>query len=510
MKQSSRTKNSFINSSVGSVTQIVNNLINFGIRTLFIYYLSTEYLGLNGLFSNILNILNFAELGFGNAIIYNMYKPVAEDDKERIKSLVKLYKLIYRMIGLLILILGLLVVPFMGYIIKDAPTVKENLNIIYILYLLQTVGTYFYGYKRAILIAYQKDYMNSVVDFIFNIIKAVIQIFILIFTQNYILYLLTYIVTTILSNIAISLKADKEYPFLKEKNVEKIEKKELTQIFENVKALIIYKFGSTIQNGTDNILLTMLVSLTAVGLYSNYNTVISAISGILWTVLTGMTGSIGNMNAKESDERKEKILLQVNFISSYLYGIAFICLAVLLNPFVTIWIGKEYIFSIETVITISACIYLKGFEFPMITYRNTLGIFKEGKKAPLISAIINIGLSIILGKLYGVLGIFLATIIAMCTTTIWYNPYILYKKRLNKSPKLYYLNSIYYIVAIIITFVICYKINSLMNLSGILGFIIQAIVTFILSNILLIIFVCRKQEFKEVKEKIIGLVKSRR
>ena len=507
IKESSRVKNSFINSSIGMFVEIVNNLINFGIRTIFIYYLSIDYMGLNGLYSNILNILNLAELGFGTAITYNLYKPVADDDKERIKTLVKLYKVIYRIIGLVVLILGVSIIPFLDNIIGEAPNINENLVVIYLLFLAQVVGTYFYGYKRDVFLVYQKAYINKIIDFTFNIIKAIIQVIILITTQNYILYLLTFIITTVLSNFLISTVANHKYPFLKDKDVKKISKLELKEIINNVKSLLVYKIGTIIQNGTDNVLLTVLVNLTAVGIYSNYNTVILAVNGIIWTVLTGMKGSIGNINAKETNIRKEEILLQVNFVSSYLYGVICVCLVILLNPFVTIWIGEQYLFPLVTVISIVGCIYLKGIEFPMITYRNTLGIFREGRIAPLISAILNIVLSIILGKIYGVPGIFIATILSMCFTTIWYNPYILYKKILNISPKKYYLDMIFYLLCTIITFLVCYKINQYIPYEGIMGFIIRSIIIFILSNIIMIILVCKKKEFKEVKVKLINIIK---
>ncbi len=507
IKESSRVENSFINSSIGMFVEIINNLINFGIRTIFIYYLSIDYMGLNGLYSNILNILNLAELGFGTAITYNLYKPVADDDKERIKSLVKLYKVIYRVIGIIVLMLGLSVIPFLGYIIRDTPDISENLTLIYLLFLSQVVGTYFYGYKRDVFLVYQKDYINKIVDFIFNIIKAIIQIVILVVTQNYILYLLTFIVTTILANLLISIIANRKYPFLKDKDVKKIDKSELKGIFSNVKSLLIYKLGTVVQNGTDNILLTVLVNLTAVGMYSNYNTVILAVNGVIWTLLTGMKGSIGNLNAKVTNDRKEEILSLVNFVSSYLYGVVCVCLAILLNPFITIWIGDEYLFPIFTVVVIVGCIYLKGIEFPMITYRNTLGVFKEGRMAPLVLSAINIVLSIILGKLFGVLGVFLATILAMCVTTIWYNPFILYKEKLKKSPKRYYIDMIIYALCAIITFAVCFKVNQYIPFEGILGFIVRSIIIFILSNIVMIILLCRKKEFREVKAKVLDLVK---
>lgn len=184
---SSRTKNSFRNSSVGSISQIISTFLNFLVRTIFIYYLGSEYLGINGLFSNILYILNFAELGIGNAIIYKLYKPVANDDKEQIKTWIKFYRKIYMCIGIFVLIVGLLVIPFMPYIIKEAPNISESLILIYLLYLLETAGTYFFGYKRSVFLVYERNYVNSLIDLSFSGLKSLIQALILVFTQNFIL-----------------------------------------------------------------------------------------------------------------------------------------------------------------------------------------------------------------------------------------------------------------------------------------------------------------------------------
>lgn len=503
----SRLINSLRNSSVNVIVEFINNLINFGIRTIFIYYLSVDYLGLNGLFNNILNFLNLAELGFGTAITYNLYKPVADDDKERIKSLVKLYKVIYRVIGLSVMTLGLLVIPFMGYLEKDAVSIEENIVLLYLLYLAQIVGSYLFGYKRNVFLVYQQDYLNKLVDFILNIIKAVLQIVILVMTKDYVLYLFIFIATTILSNVVIAIMVDKRYPFLRDKDVKDISREELKEIFKNVKSLFVYKIGTAIQNGTDNILLTIFVGLSAVGIYSNYNTVVLAVNKILWALLTGLKGSIGNLNAKETNERKEEILLEVNLISNYFYGVFSVCMMVLLNPFIVIWIGEEYLFPIGTVILIVLCIFLRGIEFPMITYRETLGLFKEGRMAPIAMVIVNIILSIIFGNLYGAHGIFLATVLSMCTTTLWYNPYILYKKRFNKSPRKYYLNSLYYFVSLVMIFLVCYNVDKLIPLAGIGGFIVRGIVAFGLSNILMLALIWKKQEFKEIKRRAFNLIK---
>lgn len=510
MKKESRIKNSLVNSITGFLGKSFNCLLGLVSRTVFIHVLSTEYLGVNGLFENILYILNFAELGFGNAIIYNMYKPVANNNKEKVKSLMNLYKKVYFVIGLIILGMGILLIPFLDIIITDAPNIKESLVVIYLLYLMQTLSTYFYGYKKSILTAYQKDYITNIINFVFLVLKSIFQIVFLIVTKEYLLYLLICIVSNILSNIIISIKVDKMFPYLKDKKYKKVSKKEKTEIKNNVKNLVVYKVGDVVSNGTDNILISMFTGITSVGLFYNYNNLFHQADGIIWDMLNGLTGSIANVNVKESKAKKESILLQTLFVSSYAYGFLCICLGILINPFITLWLGKKYLLSMNIILVYLIIIYLDGFSFITHVYRNTEGLFKYGKFLPLISASINIILSIILGQRIGMIGIFLATIISKLLTTIWYMPYLIYKKCYDKKPFIFYLKYLYYTLSIILTYFISNYLISFIPIKGIFGFIVKAITTVIISNIFLLILFFKTKEFQEVLNKVKFLLKRRR
>lgn len=505
----SRTRNSIINSSIGSISQIVSTLLNFIVRTVFIHCLSKEYLGINGLFSNILYVLNFAELGIGNAIVYNMYKPVSENNKERIKQLVNLHKKIYFCIGIVVLLLGVLVIPFMDFIIKDPPNIEENLIIIYILYLLEQVFNYFFGYKRQVLLVYQSNYINSLVDLIFSIIKSIVQIFILIITRNYILYLSIYILSTILSNIAITIVVNKKYSFLKEKNILKVPKKEITELINNVKSLFMYKLGNTVLSGTDNIILSMVVGIVSVGLYSNYSLIITAVSGILWTILTGLTGSIGNFNATSSNKKKEELYKEVLFLSCMLYGFGAVFLGILLKPFIILWIGEDYLLDSITVIFLMTVFYLRGIAFSSNVYRDTLGLFKEGRLAPFICAILNIILSVVLGKILGISGVFLATIISILLTTFWYMPRIIYKN-IFKLNFMTYLNSVFkFTIPFAISYILLYFIidfaTKKMN-SDFLNLIISLIIVPIITLMIFIAFNFKAKEYIDIKNKLCNFI----
>ena len=508
MNNNSRTKNSFINSIVGSSSQIISTLLNFFVRTIFIYCLSKEYLGVNGLFSNILYMLNFAELGIGSAIVYKLYKPVANDDEERIKSLVSLYKKVYFIIGSVILILGLLVIPFMSYIIKEPPKIEENLILIYILYLLETVGEYFWGYKRSVLLVYQKNYINSAIDLLFSIIKSLVQALILIFTKNYILYLLVYILSTICSNLFISIYTNKQYPFLKEKNIVKIKKEEIKELLNNVKSLFTYKLGSTILSGTDNIILSMVVGISAVGMYSNYSLIITAVSGILWTILTGLTGSIGNLNALSDSKKSKEIYLQVLFVSCLLYGLGCLCIGTLINPFIELWIGSEYLLSNSIVILLIIILYLRGIVYPDNAYRDTLGLFKEGRIAPLISSFINIILSAILGNFLGIEGVFLASVLSILSTTFWYMPKVIFKNVFNDNIVVYFKKLFKFSFPIIIMYIISYILVNSIRYDGVLAFACKALIVFIIC-ILTLLLESYNEECRNIKKSVFNLLRKK-
>lgn len=405
--QNSRTANTAKNASFGLVSQIVNIILSFISRTVFIYVLGVEYLGINGLFTNILMLLSFAELGIGNAIIYGMYKPLAMDDKEKIKSLMALYAKAYKAIGLFVFTAGLLVIPFMDYIIKDTPNINESITLIYILFLLNTTISYFFVYKKSIITADQKNYVVLFYEQLFKVGQTLAQILFLWITGQYLIFLVIQILTTLLNNIYVSKKADKMYPFLKEGKTKSLEKEEQSSIFANVKALFLYKFGSVVLNGTDNIIISAIIGTIAVGLNSNYVLIISAITAIVGQIMNGFTASVGNLNAVGSNESKERAFNKIFFVSAWMYGFCAVGLYLFLNKLIVLWIGEAFIFSDLVVFAIVLHFYVNSVHFAAYTYRVTMGLFIQGRWAPLAAAIINIVLSFWLGSTIGIAVYFL-------------------------------------------------------------------------------------------------------
>lgn len=508
--EESRTRNTIKNVKTGVVMQVINKLMIFVVRTVFIRMLNSEYLGVNGLFTNILTVLSFAELGIGTAIIFNMYKPVALDDREKIKSLMQLYKKAYIIIGIVVFILGIILIPFLNFIVKDIPNIKENIVLIYILFLINTSSSYFFTYKKSIISAYQKESIINRIDSVFYLLKSIIEIIILCVFKNYILYLVTQIVVTILENIYIAQKANKMFPYLKDKNIKGLTKYEKETIFQNVKSLIVYKFGSVVMYGTDNILISSLINVSSVGLCSNYNMVINAIKNIMNTVLNGITASIGNLNAIADKEKKESVFYQITFLNFWIYSFCAICFMILLNPFIKIWLGEEFTLSLSIPISLAISFWIEGLRMPAYTYRVTLGLFEKGKSTPYIGAITNIILSIILCNKMGLVGIFIATSISQLISYSWIDPFLIHKNEFKTSFRKYIIKYCKYVFTFIFIYLISMYITKNIVISNIFDFILEAGILVTIINICILLVSFRTKEFKEIKNKFFYLIKNKR
>lgn len=500
--KNTRTKQSVKNLFFGVICQLIVTILNFVVRTYFVKYLSTEYLGINGLFLNVLSILNMAELGIGTAITYKMYKPVAYDDKEKVKSLLNYYKIVYEIIGLIILIIGLLLIPFLNIIVGNDINIAENIVLIYLIYLIEAVSSYFYSHKRAMATVTQNEYIASISRLIVYTLKCILQIIILKYGSNFLLYLIVYVLATIVENLVVCKIMNKKYPYIKDKEYIAVSKSERKEMFKNVKALLLYKIGSAIYRGVDNIIISMYVNISMVGICSNYTLIINAIDTMLKMGFNGVVASIGNLNVTTNVLHREKIYHQLLFVTIWIYGFCSICLLLLIDPFIKIWLGNDYLLDFISSIFLVLSVYLYGIERPSVAFRNTLGLHERGKYAPLIAGILNIVLSIILVKKNGLSGVFIATVIARILTTVWTEPYIIYKNVFKKSPYLYYLKMIIYSLVVVLNFIICNFVINFINGNNIYSFLIKAIISAILSNIIFLLCFFKLKDFKEVYNKI--------
>ena len=449
MNKKSRLENSFQNTAVGIASQIISTVLGLVVRTVFIRCLNAEYLGVNGLFSNILTMLSLAEMGIGAAIVFNMYKPLVENDQLQIAKLMNLYRNAYTWIGITVAAIGLCLTPFLGSIIRDEPDIP-HITLIYLLYLANTVSSYFFAYRRSVFSADQRERVIKAFNIVAIVVRSVFQIVILLVWKSFIGYLLTQIVCTFLENVMISVYADHCYPFLKQYKNERLTKGERGSIFENIKATFIYKFGSVALNGTDNIIISAVNGIASVGLLSNYTLITGSVESFLNIVNHSITGSVGNYIAKEEAETHERLLTNATFVNFLLYGIVFVGSVAVLNPFIKIWAGENYLLPTFVVLVHCFNIYFTGTLATVWTFRSTMGLFKYGKWRPLISAIINIVVSIWWGREFGLIGVLLGTTFTRAVTNLWYDPWIVYKYGLKKAPNVYYIHWLTYFLIVII------------------------------------------------------------
>lgn len=436
--KNNRAAASIKNSSFSIITQVLTVIINFIVKTVFIYTLGSEYLGINGLFSNIITMLSLADLGIGIAIPYSLYKPLSTDDHEKIKALMHFYKKIYNMIGIIVLIIGFSLTPFLSLIIKEMPENIPHIYLIYMMFVTHSASSYFFVYKKFLIDADQKGYITSKITFIFSTILSIIQIILLILTHNFILYLGSSIVMVVLQNIYISQKTEKLYPYLKEKNVNKIDKTEYKEIKRNVSSLFIYKIGSVIMNGTDNIVISKIIGLVMVGIYSNYLMIINSLYNILNQVFNAITSSIGNLVVTTNEKRSKNVYENLNFFTFLLYGTVSICIMVLINPFIKIWIGEDYVLSNLVAFLIAFNLYLTGMQSVTTSFRNAYGLFYKAKYRPILMCVLNLIISIILAHYIGIAGVILGTILSKLFTIVWLDPYIIYEYGFKEKVESFY------------------------------------------------------------------------
>lgn len=495
MNKKGRIENSIKNSILGVIVQGTNVLLGLLVRTVFIRCLSREYLGINGLFTNILTMLSLAEMGIGSAIVYNMYKPIADGDEIQIAKLMNFYRKAYVIIGCVVAVCGICITPFLGYIIKDQPNIP-NITFIYLLFLANTVFSYFFAYKRSIFSADQRERVLHFFRLLFYIARSIVQILILLVVQSFIAYLICQILYTLLENIVVSIYADREYPFLKEHRNDALSKTETKSIIENVKALFIYKIGSTALDGTDNIIISAFDGVISVGLLSNYSLVTGSVQMLLSQITASLTGSVGNFVAQEAQDRQEKLLERITFLNFLIYGGSFVVLVSCLSPFVAVWAGASYVLDSTAVFIHCLNMYIYGMMNAIWTFRSTMGLFMHGKWRPLISAVINIVVSILLAQKLGLLGVLLGTTVTRVTTNVWYDPYIVYKHGLKKPVLRYYIQwSGYFLICCALTFLL----NSLiavLPLSGIALLMVSVVVSASAFVLAVVVLYGRNEHFK--------------
>lgn len=488
-----RKKNSFKNMVASIISNVVTILIGLVAQNIFINILGEEFLGLNGLFNNIIAMLSIAELGLGSAIIYNLYKPIATNDIEKIKSLMIYYKKSYRIVALVIFVIGLLIIPILPFFIENI-SIKININLIYILFLLDSVCSYLLSYKRSILYANQKNYIINIIHIGYTFILNIVQIIILFETKNYYLYLITKIILRILENIVISFIANKKYPYIKDKKYNKLDKKTEKDINTKVRSLFFHKIGSFAVLGSDNLIISKMLGVVTVGLYSNYYMIINAVQTIFGQIISSATASVGNLLATEKEDKCYDVFKKIRFLNFYVSTFSSVSVLVIMDSFIKIWIGDKFILPKIVLFTLVFNLYQKLMRNTYSSFKEAAGIFYEDRFIPIIEAVVNIISSIILCHYFGLAGVFMGTIISGLVLWCFSYPKYVYKKLFKKTYLSYAKETVGYIILFILISIITYSVSNIFTFSNNYICLLNNILICLIVPNLLIITIFRKTD----------------
>lgn len=499
LNQESRT----INAGKNAVSALFNKfailVLTFISRRFFIQYIGVEYLGINGLFSNILTLLSMADLGLGTAMNVSLYKPIAENDTKKISALLNYYKRLYLFIALCVTILGFALVPFLPYLVNMDTTIPY-LEVYYMVFVLKSAVSYLFIYKSSILRADQKTYRINNLEVYINVLKVIVQILIIIILKNYFVYIALDVLAVLAENVIVSHVADKEYPFIKVK--EELPKAERKNVFSDTSSIFLYKIAWSLLNGTDNILMSIIVGTVFVGFYSNYLTITSNVEMVIALIFTSVTAGIGNLVATADAERRYTTFKSMQMVSFWLCGIVCVCLLFLIQDFIVIWVGKDLLLDNLTVIAIVLNVFFSTCMRPVWTFREGTGMYKQIRYIMFITAILNLVLSIILGHLIGIAGILFATSISKLSTYFWYEPKILFRNFFQKSTKEYYFEYIKNAVLLLICCMACYFPMKFLNEINIFIWLLKAVICCLIVCIIYFWRYHKTPEFINIKEKI--------
>jgi O-antigen/teichoic acid export membrane protein len=406
---SDRLENTSRNIFYKYLYQISYMAIGFVSRMVFVYYLDKAYLGVNGLFTNILSVLAVSELGLASAIGYALYKPLAENDTEKIKSIMALFRKAYRIIGTFMAVAGVALIPFLPYLIKNT-TGLPHIEVYYVIYLFNNVSGYFLTYRNILLTSDQKEYEIVKINMVGSFVLALVQMLALVLTHNYLVYLLCDVVLRFGMQLIIRKAAKKTYPYLDEP-AQKLSKEDTAPIVKNIKALLIHKVGEISVNQTDSLIISAFISLEMSGIVSNYTMFTGYAMTFISATLTAAVPSVGNLIASEGDRARATFYKAYRLLSYWLHGWMALGFGMLASPLVELLFGRDWVLEPLAVWLMAAVFMVKGEGTAMYNYKVAAGLYDPDKYVALIGGGINLVVSIAAAKAMGVAGVYLGTVV---------------------------------------------------------------------------------------------------
>lgn len=513
--KNSRTKNSILSLVTGIGGQLLNEVLRFITRTVFIFTLGKMFLGINGLFAEIMTMLSLTNLGVGTAIIYRLYKPIAENDEHQVRVLLKFYKKAYQAIGVVILALGLCLLPFLKVLIKDydrLDSIGLNAEGVYLMFLAQSVVSYFFfAYRNCVFAADQKQYVINGVNIVTSIITAIIQIAVLYLMHDFILYLLVGIIDNILKNVVISIMTYKHYPSFFHKEKDSLPHKEVKSMFKDCGALMLYRLNAVVQQSTGNFIISAFIGLAIVGMYSNYLVIYAALRTLTNQLFSALRGSMGNLFASNSSlEDKYSFFEIMNFMTIIVFGTIAVVVIVNMNELIYCWLGEEFVIDQPFPLLLGLQVLIMGLALNLNQIRNVTGLFRQMWTRPILSMVMNLVVTLIAVQFIGVYAIPLGYIISVTFTNLVVDPFIIHKNGFNSIKPIvpFFVKNIKFIAAlvtsVIITWLIC---SHELSESTWTSFICHTIIAIFITNLVIIICFHRRFEYRYLFEKISHLTK---
>lgn len=493
-----RVKKSFLNALSNSVILIIRSVLMLIVRIIFVRMLGKVYLGVDSLFTNILLVLSIAETGICSAINFSLYEPLSKKNYTKVSILMSFYKKLYNNLGFIVLVIGILMMPFLKFIVNED---INNLYLIFMFYLSTTVIGYFISYKDALLGADQNSYKVTFITGGAYVLMYLLRIIFLLIMPNFIIYILIQFVMILVQRVLINRYITKSYPKVNFSIDKELSKEEKKIIYKSVASLFLNKIGNYLVNGTDNIIISAFPSLgiTLVGVYSNYYSVTNMTDSIINRGLSGITASFGDLAVNENKKTQEDVFDIISFISFAIYGLFTIGFVFLLTPFIKLCFGASFGLDNLTIIVICLNFYVLGIVHSLDVIKEATGTYIQDRYANIIQAIINIVLSIVLGFKFGLFGIIFATLISYILVPLWNKPYIAYKYIFNKKPFNYYLKQLFYFFVIIVISIISYFIINLISIKSMLvSIIVKGVIITIIYLLFISLFFYKTKAYKYV------------
>lgn len=501
----SRTTNVFKNSGASMLNRLVHMLMQFVMRTVFIHLLGNEYTGISGLFTDILHVLSLMELGLDVSMVFSLYKPIAQKDTERIKALMGFYKKAFTIIGFVVLGAGILCTPFLDYIVKGVPNIKEDIRGIFLMYVATTSFSYFLIYKTVLLRAHQQSRIISNWTSILYILESIVEIILLVIFRQYYAYLIVHFIATVVRNLILSHKTDKLYPEYVSKTDNALSREERKKLLLNMGCLAVYSMSGVVIYSTDSMFISAFIGTVEVAIIGNFTLIINSLRNLVQQIVNAAKPSIGNLAATTDTGKQELVFHRMNFISFWVSCFSCTCLFALMNPFIgDIWFDSSYKVSMAIIAVLVANYFIGVMVYPVESFRTANGLFTQGWLRPAIMAVMNIVLDFYMGKRWGVFGICIATTISRLSTQVWFDAYLIFRLVFKKSVKRYYLEYLYYAAITAFCCAAAFFLGNAVSVGNVyLDFLIKALVAVVISNVAVVLLFRKSDDFAY----IINLVK---